>query len=52
MPAIFDTKVSSAKPVLAQRRVAAPMAGLAVPDKWSINKPSINKRPIDAGAAG
>ena len=52
MPAIFDTKVSSAKPVLAQRRVAAPMAVLAVPDKWSINKPSINKRPIDAGAAG
>ena len=47
MPAIFDTRVSSAKPVLRQRRVAALKAGLAVPGKWSIDK-----RPIDIEAAG
>lgn len=42
MPANFDTRVNSTKPVLAQRCDAALKAGLAVPGKGQ----------IDAGVAG
>ena len=47
MPAIFDATVSSAQPLLGQRRVAALKAGLAVTGKWLIDK-----RSIDVEAAG